>query len=462
MGQPTPSSSDRRLDSWKEIAAFFERDERTVRRWEKENALPVRRVPGGAKGRVFAYESELRQWLSAPQGPARQADRVEVTVAEPPEAASKASLLSVGKWAATAAACIILVAGIAAYRKNHGFAVHASEARAARVSANRVHRATPQAEEFYLKGRYYWNRRTPEDLNRAVDYFTQALVQDPTYSKAYVGLADSYNLLREYSAMPASEAYSRALAAARKAVEMDDSSAEAHASLGFVTFYGTWDVDRGELEFKRAIALNPNDVQAHHWYATFLHTCRRDQEALREIEFARNLEPSSAAILADEGQILRALGRIDEAETLLKQIEAEEPSFAAAHRYLSEISYERGDYANYLAEWKKTALQVHDEQELGMVKAAEKGFSDGGLNGMLENVLSVQKDLNSKGVLPAYSVAETYARLGRNRDALRYLQTSYSQRESLMVFLRIDNAFNHLRDEPGYKELEARVVHPNS
>ena len=114
---------------------------------------------------------------------------------------------------------------------------------------------SPEAEELYLKGRYFWNKRTPEDLNKALDLFTQAIVRDPGYAQAYVGLADCYNLLREYSVMPPNEAYPRALAAAKKAVELDDNSAEAHNSLAFATFYWTWDAATAEREFKRAIAV---------------------------------------------------------------------------------------------------------------------------------------------------------------------------------------------------------------
>ena len=109
-------------------------------------------------------------------------------------------------------------------------------------------------------------------MNKSVDYFTQAIVHDPNYAPAYVGLANSYNLLREYTLMPASEAYPRALAAARRAVELDDQSSEAHASLAFALYYGTWDAAGAEREFRRAIELNPNSAVAHHWYATYLAT----------------------------------------------------------------------------------------------------------------------------------------------------------------------------------------------
>jgi tetratricopeptide (TPR) repeat protein len=141
----------------------------------------------------------------------------------------------------------------------------------------------PAARSAYLEGRYYWSQRNEQSLRRAVEYFNQATASDPAYADAWVGLADCYNLLREYSAMPGSEAFPRALAAARKAVELDDTSADAHSALAFAAFYGSLDVKAGEREFQRALELNPNYAEAHQWYATALMTLGRSREALAQI-----------------------------------------------------------------------------------------------------------------------------------------------------------------------------------
>ena len=143
--------------------------------------------------------------------------------------------------------------------------------------------ANAGAEDLYLQGRFYWTKRTPDSLRKAVDFFAQAIVREPNYAPSYVGLADCYNLLREFSAMPASEAYPRALDAARKAVQLDDSSAEAHNSLAFVSFYWNWDAALADREFRRAIELNPNYVLAHHLRANFLMSMHRLPEALEEM-----------------------------------------------------------------------------------------------------------------------------------------------------------------------------------
>jgi Tfp pilus assembly protein PilF len=460
MEQVAKDSPDRRLDSWKEIAAFFGRDERTVRRWEKEHALPVHRIPGAAKGRVFAYQAELQQWLLTSQavdseGPTLAANPPPELLIEP---VRRSGFLPFNKWLVMAGVCAVLAAAVFAYRSGFRFPVHASGAtRTTRESGGTESSKTTQAEDLYLQGRYYWNKRTPEDLHRAVDYFTQAIVHDPNSSRPYVGLADCYNLLREYSAMPANEAYPRALAAATKAVELDPSSAEAHTSLAFVTYFWSWDAPGAEHEFQQALALNPNDARAHHWYASFLFASGRYAEALDQIEAARRIDPSSVAILADKGLILGHAGQKEAAMTLLGQIEVADPSFASPHRYMAELYFDKPDYPKYLSEWKRTALLTHDQQDLAIVQAAEKGFSERGPKGMLEATLELQRSFYKAGSVAAYSLALTYARLGKKQEALQYLKIACDSRESAVLALPNQPDFDGLHDDPRYKELVARV-----
>ena len=250
------------------------------------------------------------------------------------------------------------------------------------------HTTNPEAKELYLKGRYEWDKRTPESLNKAVDYFTQAIVHDPNYAQAYVGLADCYNLLREFSAMPPEEAYPRALAAAKKAVELDDSSAEAHTSLAFATFYGSFDAAGAEREFRRALALNPNDARAHHWYATFLFAEGRYPEALSQIEMAQQLDPASTAIMADKGLILLYAGPKEEGVALLKQLESTEPAFPSTYRYLQDAALMNKDYPAYLeAGGQKRRDCCMTSANWPIVKAGEKGFARGQQQGMFESML---------------------------------------------------------------------------
>jgi tetratricopeptide (TPR) repeat protein len=272
--------------------------------------------------------------------------------------------------------------------------------------------ANPEAEDFYLKGRFYWNQRTIDSLNKALDSFTQAIVHDPSYAPAYVGLADCYNLLREYSVMPADEAYPRALAAAKKALELDDQSSEAHASLAFVSFNWMLDAATADREFRRAIELDPKNSVAYHWYATTLVNLARYPESIAEIEHAQALDPASKSILADKGRILWSAGRHDEALSLLKQMETAEPGFMSPHRYLRLAYLDSGDYPDYLAEMKQEALLRHDDAALSIAEAAAMGFSSGGTKGMFREQLREREKYYALGQVSPVALAETSALLG--------------------------------------------------
>lgn len=322
------------------------------------------------------------------------------------------------------------------------------------------HSANREAEDYYLKGRFYWNQRTPESLNQAVDSFTQAIVRDPGYSDAYVGLADCYNLLREYTMMQASEAYPRALAAARKAVELDDRSSAAHASLAFVSFFGMWDAGTADEEFRRAIDLDPNNANAHHWYATYLSTVRRFDESLDEIDRAQALDPNSASILADKGRLLWIAGRHQEALHLLRQLEQANPDSLSPHRYLKFAYIEMSESAAYLSEMKTEAHLLHDASLSAIVEAAEKGFTAHGLEGMLERQLEQQKKAYSQGKLSPFYLAETYSRLGEKEEAMKYVEACYNRHADETFNLAIDPAFNNLHPVPAFQRLLAKAGLP--
>ena len=330
-----------------------------------------------------------------------------------------------------------------------------------RVSGGGPHRAANrEAEDYYLKGRFYWNKRTPESLNLALDSFTQAIVHDPTYSDAYVGLADCYNLLREYTMMPASEAYPRAFAAAKKAVELDDHSSQAHASLAFVSFWGMWDAGTADEEFRRALDLDPNNALAHHWYAPVLGAMGRSDESINQIERAQALDPNSVSILADKGRLLWGAERQQEALHLLRQLEQSDPDFVSPHRYLRFAYLDIGDDANYLSETKKEAVLVHDASLAAIAEAAEKGFAAHGPKGMLEAQLEQEKKLYAQGKFSPYSVAETYSRLGNTQQALKYLEASYDQHAENTLSAAREPAFKNLHSNPEFKQFIAKVGLP--
>ena len=461
----------KRLDSWKEIAAFFGRAERTVKRWETERGLPVHRVPGSARGSVFAYSDELAEWLKGkgqelavegilPSQASAQStgspDQLETSTAAaalpslsrsdsivPLAPQSRASAARLAAWLIPLALAGALIAVFSVGNRALHF----------KALADR-HAPNAEAQDLYLKGRYYWERRTPEDLNKAIDYFTQAIVKDPSDAQAYVGLADCYNLLREFGAMPATEAYPRALAAAQRAVELDNTSAEAYISLAFPTYWWSWKGVTAEQEFKRALALDPKLVRAHHWYATYLYGQGRFSDALDQMEQARRLDPSSTAILADKGSLLWAAGRQKEGLALLTQLAATEPSLSSTHAYLAHLYWDQEDYARSLAESRQVAELRHDKAGLAIADACEKGYAENGLKGLYESELPILKDLVDHGSGSAYALATAYAALGKRTETLAYLQTSFDRHEAAML---IGDPIPEMQNDPAYQKFRAEV-----
>jgi tetratricopeptide (TPR) repeat protein len=492
-----PLGAKKRLDSWKEIATFFGRDERTVKRWEKERGLPVYRVPGSARGGVFAYAGELAEWLKVPthnleavETPAAEAaspsedtdaaipaaDNV-LTIKLPDHLSDNLSgdlsdhvpgnappaalrLVAPPSRLATARAFLWLVplAVIACSFLIFSFTHREPRFKNALAAP---HLPSPEAQDLYLKGRYYFEKRTPDDLNKAVDFFTQAIVHDPGYAAPYVGMADSYNLLREYSAMLPQEAFPRARAAASKAVELDPNSAEAHNSLAFASFWGFFDAATADREFKRAIELDATLPRAHHWYATYLIEVGRNQEALAEIERARQLDPSSTPIFADKGIILAAAGKTEEARTLLTQLAASQPDFVPPHRYLAEeIYYPEGNYPGYFAEMTTVARLRHDataQHNLDLEKAA---YASGGRRGFFQQRLKFAQEAFDRGTGTAFDLAAAYAALGQDNDALKYLDISYQRHDLMLTTLHTDRNFRQLHQDQQFRDLVAKVGLP--
>jgi Tfp pilus assembly protein PilF len=464
--QPDRRLTDRRLNSWKSIGAFFGRDERTVKRWESLRGLPIHRMPGAGRASVYAYTSELTEWLKATDALSPLSTFEEelpsesivspVSAPSPMDSAGTSGhhtgliLVLVGTF-------LVCAVGLSATYRRY---VTSRPALASTRPTGLKPSANPEAEDLYLQGLYYWNKRTPESLNQALDDFTQSIVRDPNYAPAYVGLANCYNLLREYTLMPANEAYPRAIAAAKRAIALDDSLSDAHSALAFGDFYWSWDAPGAEHEFQRAIALDPNSVVAHHWYATFLSVLGRSQEALVEIEKARKLDPQSSSILADKGLILFSAGQTSQAIELLKQIETTEPAFLSPHRYLASVDFKTKDYKDYLSESKKTALLLQDQNQLRIVAAGEKGFEDSGGTGMMRAILRVQKELYDKGNFDAYELASTYCLLGDKQDALNLLQIAVAKREERVIGLRSDYKLDALHDEPSFRKMIGQVGLP--
>lgn len=469
-------SSDRRLSSWKEIGAFFGKDERTVKRWEAQRGLPVHRIPGGARTTVYAYAGELDRWLksvgsrpgaartkAAAEPPAAETDTIPDRTAAAVRTAVKRALGAPRILVLAAAPLALLLIVLLAMRLGSFQSADAQTAGQVRTQARfpaEVRARAPEIVDLYLTGIYHWEKRTPESLNRAVHYFNQAIARDPNYAEAYVGLANCYNLLREYTLMPAEEAYPRARAAAERAIALDDTLADAHTSLAFVEFYWTRDVERARSEFERARELDPASVRVHHWYATALLHMGEFQHSLAEITKAQMLEPASRSILADKGLILFYAGQPDEALRLLKQLAEAEPDYLSPHAYLAAIYFARREYRDYFRKARQAAQLLEDANRLSIIKAAERGFAASGEAGLLQAMLDEQEKRYSDGLETAYALAQTYSLMRETGKALDYLRTAIERREQYILGIRIDPAFAELHSNEAFKRLVVEVGMP--
>src|SRR5437016_520259 len=227
----------------------------------------------------------------------------------------------------------------------------------------------PEAYELYLKGRFFWNKRNGEDLRKAIDYFNQAIAKDPNYALAYVGLADSYLLLSSYAAVSPAESLPPARSALKKALELDDSLAEAHASFGLLTTLEL-DLHRALDELKRAVELKPNYATAHHWLALAHLTLAQFDSAISEAKRAIELDPLSLVINADTSWIYFSARRYDEAEAQVRKTLEIGPQFFLAHYYLGEVLQFKAHLSEAIAEFQKAFELNNDPYSLAMLGQA--------------------------------------------------------------------------------------------
>jgi tetratricopeptide (TPR) repeat protein len=469
-----------RLNSWKEIARYFERDVRTVRRWEATRGLPVHRMPGGGRSGVFAYVAELEVWLGsssgretalepavaargeeseeaeADAGPENEVGEVQAAVeaeavrpAPLPHATTEQKRRSgSGVWV-VAAAVLVLAAGAAGYlahRRRVRVDVAASAEKTSKPPAN------GEAQELYLRGLYLWNQRTEQSLTQSVDLFTQAIVRDPHFAAAYAALADSYLLLRQYGHMADNEAFPRALAAAKQALALDDRSFEAHRSYAFVLNYWIWDFAAADAEFQRSIALKGDEAQTHSWYATTLYSAGKYQEAMREIDVARRLHPDSISILTNRGLLLAAVDR-SAALAYLREVEKAAPAFPTLHLYLGNICLADGDYRCFLNERLTAATEQKDVSDVAVLNAAAKEFARSGSQGMLRLMAEKYGEGVDAGEPGAMQPASFYAQVGNWEVALHYLKVAEQRRESQFLAMNADPVYKPLYETAEYKAL---------
>jgi tetratricopeptide (TPR) repeat protein len=434
------------LQGWKEIADYVSRDERTVKRWEKQRRLPVRRMPGKGRANVYVLVSELDQWLQHGPGPAP----------EQPLPTTPTSL-----WFRPVALGLVLfsVAGaVLALREHRKSLSAASPAYAAVRYISRV----PGVEDLTLRGVYFYEKRTPDSLSRAEQSLQQAVTKDPGYAPAWSALAITDLLIREYGSMPDVEAFSRARSEAQRAIALDPDLAEAHVSLAFVLYF--WDEfpSAAEQEFQAALRLNPNSALAHQWYGSVLTHEGRFAEALQQLDTAQRLEPNSTAILATRAYALGLSGHREEAIEMLNAITEQDPNYSGAHFRISVLcGAPSADVPCSLRESRRWATLRHDDGRLGEVAAEERAYRSGGEAGRWRAVIQWEKARHHGNdiYLP---VAE--AALGRTDDALADLErlaaNGHAGAEGGIMGINMQTQLRPLHADPRYQRIVASLGLP--
>jgi len=312
----------------------------------------------------------------------------------------------------------------------------------------------PQAYESYLKGRYFWNKRTADGLKVALAYFKQAIEEDPNYAQAYSGLADTYALLGdwEYGVLAPKEAYPKAKAAAIKALELDDTLSEAHASLASLGMFD-WDWQSAEKEFRRAIKLNPGYATAHQWFAWNLNLQGRQSEAIAEMRKAESLDPLSLIISADMADVLFVARLYDESIQQSRKTLGMDPNFAVARFELGQAYLEKHMYEEAVAELQK-AVQLSGGNPT-FVATLARAYVVSVKRSEAVKLLDVLKKRSSTGFSNASEIAMIYASMGDNDQAMNWLDKGFDERFNPGVLLR--PGFDPLRSDPRFQNLLHRV-----
>ena len=335
----------------------------------------------------------------------------------------------------------------------------------ARLSGKRP--VDPEAYQAYLQGRYYWNKRTEEDIRKAIGYFQQAINKNPNYALAYAGLADSYLVLSLYSSAPWQDTYRQAKAAATKALEIDDNLAEAHAALASTRAGEQWDLAGALTELARAIQLNPNYATGHQWYAEYM-ICSGDAEkAIAEIRRAQELDPLSLVINSTYGYILFQARRYDDALAQARKTLGMDANFYLGHELLAEVYEQRGMFEEASTERERAATLAGESAEEAGRRALllRSAYARKGAKAYWQERLQLaMKDAKQSKDLPydltdssPYRLAVLNARAGQNEAAIGLLQRAFNERDYGLYYLKTVPALDGLRSDPRVANLMLRI-----
>jgi len=324
------------------------------------------------------------------------------------------------------------------------------------AKVEKTYTANPEAYQLYLKGRFYWNKRTGESLKQSVDFYSQAIAKDPNYALAYSGLSESYGLFPGYSVALPQESMPKAKAAAVRAIEIDDSLAEAHSALGVYLSMYSWNQPAAEQEFRRAIALNPKYPTAHQQLANLCLMARgRFDEGIAEGRRAEELDPLSPVISMDVGANLTRARRFDEAIAQLNRTLALDPNFYAARYALGTAYHANGQYVEAIAEFRK-ALTLDDDPWVKALLA--RSLAKSGQRGEATRILAELQSEAEHRYVTSSAFAIVYAALGEKDKAFVWLEREITERGSRPPLFSVNPVFDDFREDPRFQDLLHRIA----
>ena len=315
--------------------------------------------------------------------------------------------------------------------------------------------ASTDAYQLYLKGRYGWQKRTEEGLRQSVEFFEQAIEKDPAYALAYAGLADSYAVMPSYSILPPAEGFPKARAAAHKALEIDEGLAPAHATLGLALAEYDFDWAASEAEFKRSIELDPGYATAHHWYALMLAALARFDEAMSQIDRARELDPFSAIIQTNTFRILLYARQLDRAIEVGRKVVESNPGFGVGHNFLGSAYAAKKMTGEAIAEYQKAA-DLLGQTPMGLHNLGRARALAGRRAEALQVIEEFKALATRRYVTPSY-VAMIYNYLGDKSAALDWWEKACEDRGLEVTLLKVDPTQDDLRGDPRYAEILRKV-----
>ena len=317
----------------------------------------------------------------------------------------------------------------------------------------------PEAYQLYLKGRYYWDKRTPEALNKGRDYFQQAIEKDPNYALAYVGLAEYYTVIADYTYVSYSETNPKAKTYATRALAIDDTQAEAHALLG-IAHDSDWDWAAAAREFERALELNPNVSRTHVLYAFYFDHLGNHEQAFTHYRRAVELDPLN--LNANENLVREYFfsKQYDKAIEHSKKTLEIDPNFAAAHSDLSGVYRFTGKYDLWLGEWEKAARLYNDSEAMALVEAVKQEYAKSGYRGATKRLVALQEEQAKRTYFDPARIAGNYALLGEKDRAFSWLEKAYREKSGGLQFIKSAPAFDSLRSDPRYADLLKRMGLP--